>query len=620
MHIPEIGNPASNMINGSCHIILAGHRGSGKSTIGRRTAASLGIPFYDLDEEIQKRTGLAAADWVREDESSFRAQELMTLGSLRMSGNGVIATGGGIRLADAVNRGLLEDAYIVWIVREGWEETARRHRARLMPGMTFEEEIRWMTETREPVFASYSDAVVSIERGCEEEEAAERLVECVADLISAAASHAPGNIWIVPLNEAELRRAQRLTALFPLGGIEIRSDLDTKGISPGQPYCASLRTAQASFLRIHSDADVFDIDLRYILSAELAGLQPRRIILSAHPDSADPTILANYREALNRFAGVYPDWVEFLEFKYAPKVESWAGLESAFAIAGRLVSIQNPPRGCTFLPRGKDWEWVRAMRFHSNPMNYISVSGAPDEGMPPALRFFLPYTHGAAPERKYAVIGDPIVHSIGSQWHMRRSRGQGIADVGYYNIRVRSDEAGAALRLLRTLGFSGLSVTSPLKQVVASLPEVENPRKLTAGNTLIGGMNGWILADTDEEGMLAALDELFIEGILPGTAAVFGAGGVSGAVVRALEKRAWKTSIVSAREGWGAFADKKVTLIVNAAGPGMRAYDHPPSAEVWLDLHYRGIAPTLEGVRIHRNGMHFYRSQAIAQRKLWGLE
>ncbi len=89
------------------HIFLYGPSGSGKSTLGRILAENLGLPFVDLDGEIEARAGMPVAGiFAAEGEAGFRAREREALARVADSG-GVVALGGGA-LLEAHNRALAE--------------------------------------------------------------------------------------------------------------------------------------------------------------------------------------------------------------------------------------------------------------------------------------------------------------------------------------------------------------------------------------------------------------------------------------------------------------------------------------------------------------------------------
>jgi shikimate kinase len=77
-------------------IVLVGMMGVGKSSIGRRLAARLGVPFVDADTEIETAAGMAIADiFISHGEASFRSGEARVIARLLDGGPQVLATGGG---------------------------------------------------------------------------------------------------------------------------------------------------------------------------------------------------------------------------------------------------------------------------------------------------------------------------------------------------------------------------------------------------------------------------------------------------------------------------------------------------------------------------------------------
>ena len=79
------------------HIVyLVGFMGCGKTTAGKKLAASLNWSFIDLDKKIEEETGLTINElFSTHGEDYFREVEARTLRSLQFNSNHVIATGGG---------------------------------------------------------------------------------------------------------------------------------------------------------------------------------------------------------------------------------------------------------------------------------------------------------------------------------------------------------------------------------------------------------------------------------------------------------------------------------------------------------------------------------------------
>ena len=77
-------------------IFLTGYMGCGKSTIGRKVAALMGINFIDLDKYIEERNFKSVPDiFAQEGENAFREKERLTLQEVAQFEDIVIGTGGG---------------------------------------------------------------------------------------------------------------------------------------------------------------------------------------------------------------------------------------------------------------------------------------------------------------------------------------------------------------------------------------------------------------------------------------------------------------------------------------------------------------------------------------------
>src|SRR5437660_9476946 len=77
-------------------IVLIGMMGAGKSSVGRRLAGRLGIPFIDADAEIETAAGMSIPEiFDRHGEPYFRAGEKRVIARLLDNGPQVLATGGG---------------------------------------------------------------------------------------------------------------------------------------------------------------------------------------------------------------------------------------------------------------------------------------------------------------------------------------------------------------------------------------------------------------------------------------------------------------------------------------------------------------------------------------------
>lgn len=97
-------------------IALIGHRGTGKTSIGKALAQRLKFPFYDVDDLVMKRVGKTIAEIVENGGwKTFRALEKEALMILTDIDNGIIATGGGAVLDDGNQKTLAMMDEVVWL-------------------------------------------------------------------------------------------------------------------------------------------------------------------------------------------------------------------------------------------------------------------------------------------------------------------------------------------------------------------------------------------------------------------------------------------------------------------------------------------------------------------------
>lgn len=100
----------------ACPVVLVGLMGAGKSTIGRRLASSLGLPFVDSDTEIAEAAGCSISDIFESyGEAIFRDLEKRVLLRLISSEPCIIATGGGAFINPEVRAAIQEKAVSVWL-------------------------------------------------------------------------------------------------------------------------------------------------------------------------------------------------------------------------------------------------------------------------------------------------------------------------------------------------------------------------------------------------------------------------------------------------------------------------------------------------------------------------
>src|SRR5215468_1572589 len=143
---------------GDRSIVLIGMMGVGKSSIGRRLGARLGIPFIDADAEIEKAASMSIADmFARHGEAAFRSGEARVIARLLNGGPQVLATGGGAVMNPATRALIQQKGVSIWLSAD-FELLLRRISKRKAdrpmlqtadPAAT----LRELLATREPIYA-----------------------------------------------------------------------------------------------------------------------------------------------------------------------------------------------------------------------------------------------------------------------------------------------------------------------------------------------------------------------------------------------------------------------------------------------------------------------------------
>ena len=101
---------------GGRSVVLVGLMGAGKTHVGKRLAALLGLPFVDTDQEIEEAARMTVAElFAIYGEPEFRALEARVVARLTEGAPRVIATGGGAFMNEDTRRLLKERSVTVWL-------------------------------------------------------------------------------------------------------------------------------------------------------------------------------------------------------------------------------------------------------------------------------------------------------------------------------------------------------------------------------------------------------------------------------------------------------------------------------------------------------------------------
>ena len=134
-------------------IFVVGFMGVGKSTLGQHLAKRLRVPFYDMDEEIERTSGKAIHELFEADgEDSFRALETELLRSIVKREPGVVATGGGT-FCRSENRELIRSGGVsVWLDAPTEVILERGVRGTHRPLWTSPERVKALLDERLPLY------------------------------------------------------------------------------------------------------------------------------------------------------------------------------------------------------------------------------------------------------------------------------------------------------------------------------------------------------------------------------------------------------------------------------------------------------------------------------------
>ena len=147
-------------------IVLVGMMGVGKSTVGRKLAQVLRLPFVDADDAIVEAAKMSITEMFdRHGEAAFRDGERRVIARLLDAGPGVIATGGGAFVQPETRALIQQRGLPVWLdcdVDTLVERVSRNNKRPLLRGGNVREIVERMKTEREPAYAQAPIKVQSI--------------------------------------------------------------------------------------------------------------------------------------------------------------------------------------------------------------------------------------------------------------------------------------------------------------------------------------------------------------------------------------------------------------------------------------------------------------------------
>ncbi len=165
-------------------LVLVGLMGAGKTSVGKRLAAALRVPFHDSDEEIEAAAGMEVREiFERFGEPYFRDGEARVIRRLLDGPPGVLATGGGAFLQPDLRAEIKARALTVWLDADLptlWARVKDKPTRPLLQKPRPREVLADLLAARAPVYAEAAVRVKS-EAGATHEAMARRILEAVRD-------------------------------------------------------------------------------------------------------------------------------------------------------------------------------------------------------------------------------------------------------------------------------------------------------------------------------------------------------------------------------------------------------------------------------------------------------
>lgn len=177
---------------GSRSVVFVGLMGAGKTAIGRRVAAILGLPFTDSDHEIETVSRMTIPDlFERYGEAEFRSLEQRVIVRVLESGPQVLSTGGGAFMNAQTRDAIASYGLSVWLkadVDTLLERVSKKQNRPLLKDSDPRAVLEKLMAERNPVYA-LADVTVAT-RDERKEVIAGEVIEAIGRRL---ASHAPGS-------------------------------------------------------------------------------------------------------------------------------------------------------------------------------------------------------------------------------------------------------------------------------------------------------------------------------------------------------------------------------------------------------------------------------------------
>ena len=259
---------------GTRSIVLVGMMGAGKTSLGRRLGARLGLPFVDADAEIEAAAKMTIPEiFAKHGEAAFRDGERRVVARLLTEGPRVIATGGGSFVNPVTRQAIAQSGLSVWL-KADFDVLMRRVRKRSNRPLLHTEDpeatLRDLMTQRHPVYALADLTIES--RDAPHEAVVEEVINAVGRHLRAANGRT-----VTVANEGE----DRVNLIVPveLGARRYDIVIGRGLLGDAGSYLAALPNAEAC--AIVTDAHVAQAHLPALeASLDAAGLRHTSIVVA----------------------------------------------------------------------------------------------------------------------------------------------------------------------------------------------------------------------------------------------------------------------------------------------------------------------------------------------------
>ena len=149
-------------------VVLVGMMGAGKTSVGRRLAGMLGVPFRDADVEIESAAGCTINDiFERYGEPAFRSGERKVIARLLTDPPHVLAAGGGAFVDEETRQRIKEHAVSIWLrapLDLLIQRVLRKDTRPLLRNTDSKATLERLLREREPIYAQ-ADIVIESDEG-----------------------------------------------------------------------------------------------------------------------------------------------------------------------------------------------------------------------------------------------------------------------------------------------------------------------------------------------------------------------------------------------------------------------------------------------------------------------